>query len=133
MAVTSRVQPRFTHSFRLLLAVSALIAGGTAALASAPSAHATNRNYSCGSCSDINGPEDYISYASSTNYSANEVVQNFWRYNGGNSYTLLGQTGSTSSYSASYCNYGQIYGHGETTTFYPGGYTLAGHEDNYTC
>jgi hypothetical protein len=113
--------------FRYIILAAAVASSAATAIATVPGASATNRSYSCPSCTFAPGPNDYVRNNEAINYTRNGVAATLWKSNG-----EFVQESYSSGYKALVCHKsGEFYGHGDAAE--RGGSTahLAGREDNY--
>jgi hypothetical protein len=113
----------------LLLCVGVIAAIGTASAVAGP-AFATNEYYECGSCSEVNGKENYVKNNFTINHSGGGICAGLWRDNGGGSYTLMADECRGGGETAHDCIGSQVYGHGEAESESGNGY-LRGRQDNF--
>jgi len=119
---------RATRRFRYLLLAAGVVSSTATAIATVPGASATNRTYSCSSCTYTAGANDYVRNNEAINYSYNGVAATLWKSNG-----EFVQEAYSSGYKALVCHKsGEFYGHGDAATRDGGSAHLAGREDNYT-
>lgn len=115
---------------RRVLVVVGLLAALAATCTVAAPAFATNEYYECGSCEEINGPNNYITNNQVINHSGGGICGAIWRYNGGSNYTLLEDECQGGGATVTLCHGSQIYGHGEAESEFGSGY-LRGRQDNF--
>ena len=109
--------------------VACVFAALTKATVTRP-AFATNEAYECGSCAEVNGPNNYITNNQVINHSGHGICGAIWRYNGGGSYTLLEAQCKSGGQTVTLCHGSQIYGHGEAEAQVGNGF-LRGRQDNF--
>jgi hypothetical protein len=114
---------------RLLLCVGLIVAFATTGFVAVP-AFATDESYECGSCTAVNGHENYVKNNFSINFSGEGACAVIWRNNGGGSYTQMGAECAGGSSTAHVCLGGEVYGHGETESLNFASW-LYGVQDNY--
>jgi hypothetical protein len=116
---------------RFLLAVGS-VACVFASAAAAGSALATNEGYSCPSCAETSGPNNYVTNNEAIDYTQDGVCSAVWKWNGGSNYNRLARECTTSSYKTIACDGdNNVSGHGEVEAIY-GNNHLAGRQDNLT-
>jgi hypothetical protein len=116
--------------WRLLLAGVAVSACATAAVVAIP-AFATNEYYECGSCAEVNGPENYVKNNQVINHSGGGICGAVWRKNAPGNYTLMARACEPGGATATACALSQVYGHGEAESESGNGF-LRGRQDNFT-
>jgi hypothetical protein len=121
---------RLIGKIRWLLLITGVVASTATALSVAQPAAATNENYSCSSCAEVNGKENYVENSQANDYTEPDVCAGLWRNNGG-SYTLVNDKCTESSKETWACHGSEVYGHGETEAIY-GNNHLAGKENNFS-
>lgn len=122
-----RIRTRFRH---LLLVVGTVAALATVSAVAVP-AFATNEYYECGSCTWVNGSENYIRNNFTINHSGGGICSIVWRNNGGGNYTDIQADCKTGGETAKACAGSEVYGHGEASSIEFGGF-LRGRQDNFT-
>jgi hypothetical protein len=111
--------------------VAGLVAAcATAVIAVAP-AFATNEYYECGSCAEVNGPENYIRNNQTINHSGGGICAAVWRKNAPGNYTLMADQCAGGGGTATACASSEVYGHGEAESISGNGW-LRGRQDNFT-
>lgn len=116
---------------RFFVAV-ALIACAFASVAVAGNALATNEGYSCSSCAETSGPNNYVTNNEAIDYTQDGVCSAVWKWNGGSNYNRVARECTTSYYKTIACDGDDnVPGHGEVEAIY-GNNHLAGRQDNFT-
>jgi hypothetical protein len=126
----ARLDPPRARPWRLLLAVGAVSACAAAGTVAIP-AFATNEYYECGSCAEVNGPENYVRNNQVINHSGGGICGAVWRKNSPGNYTLVARACEPGGATATACAGSEVYGHGEAESESGNGY-LRGRQDNFT-
>lgn len=104
------------HLRRVLLVASIVAASLTALAAATPKQAFGSSPYSCGSCSNVSGPNETIDEGSGRDYEYNIVSVTLWKYNGGSNYNEEAWSYSETTYHLRICLGSKKFdGHEETT------------------
>jgi hypothetical protein len=76
------IRPTPYRRFGTLLLATAIAAGCATALAPIPRATATNEPYSCSSCREVNGPDNWVLDAETDNYTREDAIARLWKKEG---------------------------------------------------
>jgi hypothetical protein len=109
------------------LVVSLIIACAVAY--SAAPAFGTNQNYECGSCTSVNGANNYIRNVFGQNKSGGGNCTNMWKDNGGGNYNIVERECVEGKEQGFDCPGLEIFGHGQTANTSAG--FLWGNENNF--
>lgn len=114
---------------RLLVSVGVVSVLAAACITARP-ALATNEYFECGSCEDVNAPENYIRNAQGINHSGGGNCTLLWRWNLNGTYTQMAYVCSNGEGTSTACASSEFWGHGEVSTNLGPSY-LRGRQDNF--
>lgn len=112
---------KLIRNARYVLLCTAVVGSAAAALAAAPAASAET-DYSCESCYETNGPNEWIDYVGATNYTYDEVNGWIWKYNSDGSYSMVwhGVSSKGGDHIEDCLGYEhRVKGHGESSVLIP--------------
>lgn len=121
---------RLNASFRQLMIAAGLASALVTAAAIATPALATNEYFECGSCTAVNGPENWVTNTQGINHSGKGVCAVVWKNNGGGNYKEEGFECAEGGGTATACSFAEFVGHGEVFTS-GGNSFLRGRQDNF--
>lgn len=123
---TSKDGGRFRRRLALVAVAAACLTAGAVALP----AFATNEYFECGSCTSVNGIENYISNVQGINHSGVGSCSTVWWNKGGGNYESKAFACAEGGGTETACSYGEYYGHGNVKTS-GGNSSLRGRQDNF--